>query len=112
MTSKRSRFVRGNAKVERLLGDPRRAEAAERINAEMDEIDRVYLDTLAKVREAGKLTQAQLAAELGVTQGAVSQMERRGDMLLSTLRGYLTAVGAENPRILVTVDGVDMELAL
>ena len=31
-------------------------------------------------------------------------------MLLSTLRNYLTATGAQNPRILVTVNGHDVEL--
>lgn len=47
-----------------------------------------------------------------VGQGAVSQPENRSDMLLSTLRRYLTATGAENPRIVVTVNGNEIELAL
>lgn len=50
--------------------------------------------------------------ELGISQGAVSQMERREDMLLSTLRSYITATGAQNPRIIVTVNGHDVELAI
>jgi hypothetical protein len=33
-------------------------------------------------------------------------------MLLSTLRSYITATGAENPRIIVTVNGRDVELAI
>ncbi len=108
----KSEFVRGNDKVTAALKDGERARRVKAIRAEMGQMDLVYAETLAKVREAGKLTQSQLAAELGVTQAAVSQLEKREDMLLSTLRSYLTAAGAENPRILVTVKGVDMELSI
>jgi hypothetical protein len=34
-------------------------------------------------------------------QAAVSKLERRDDLLLSTLRQYLSATGAEHPRIVV-----------
>lgn len=105
-------FIRGNDKLNELLADPETAAAVADVQAGMAEMDRVYADTLAKVREASHLTQAQLASALGVSQAAVSQLEKRDDMLLSTLRGYLTAAGAENPRILVTVRGVEMEMAI
>ena len=108
----KSEFVRGNDKIAAAQKDRARAKRVKVIRAEMDEMDLVYADTLAKVREAGKLTQAQLASELGVTQAAVSQLEKRDDMLLSTLRSYLTAAGAENPRILVTIRGVEMEMTI
>lgn len=108
----KSEFVRGNDKVAAALKNKSRAKRVKAIRTDMDEMDRVYADTLAKVREASKLTQAQLAAELGVSQAAVSQLEKREDMLLSTLRSYLTAAGAENPRILVTIKGVEMEMTI
>jgi hypothetical protein len=43
-----------------------------------------------------------MAARLDITQGSVSQLERRGDVLLSTLSQYLAALGAE-ARITVTI---------
>jgi DNA-binding transcriptional regulator YiaG len=105
-------FMRGNDRVERLLQQPGMSEAVASIESEADELDRIHAMSLAMVREAGKHTQAEIARELKTTQGAVSQMERRDDMLLSTLRSYLTATGAENPRIIVTVNGHDVELAI
>jgi hypothetical protein len=41
------------------------------------------------------LTQTKLAEELQIAQGDVSRLERRTDMYVSTLAGYLHAVGAE-----------------
>ena len=104
-------FVNGNDRVERMLAQVP-AEVIEQFQAETAELDRIHAMSLAMVREAGKRTQAEIARELHVTQGAVSQMENRDDMLLSTLRSYITATGAENPRILVTVNGRDVELTI
>jgi transcriptional regulator with XRE-family HTH domain len=50
---------------------------------------------LPAIRYASGLTQVQLAAKLGVGQAAVSKIERQSDMLLSTLSGYLTALGMD-----------------
>lgn len=50
---------------------------------------------LHQLREARNLTQTSLAQALHVNQGAVSKMEKRTDMYVSTLRGYLKAMGAE-----------------
>jgi DNA-binding transcriptional regulator YiaG len=107
----RKHFVNGNGRLDRMIAEIP-VEEAEQFDAEADEMDRVYAMSLAMVREAGKRTQAEIARELHVTQGAVSQLEKREDMLLSTLRGYLTATGAQNPRILVTVNGRDVELTI
>lgn len=103
-------FMHGNDRLREMMSDPETAAAVNAMRAEADEIDREYLMNLAMVREAGRRTQAAIAVELNVTQGAVSQLERRDDMLWSTLRNYLTATGAENPRILVTVNGHDVVL--
>ncbi len=50
---------------------------------------------LHQLREARNLTQTSLAQILKVNQGAVSKMEKRTDMYVSTLRSYLKAMGAE-----------------
>lgn len=50
---------------------------------------------LDQLREARNLTQTNLAQVLKVNQGAVSKLERRADMYVSTLRSYLKAMGAE-----------------
>ena len=105
-------FVRGNEKIARALNDPARAMRVKAIREEMAHTDEIHGATLAAVRKAGSLTQAQIAERLGVTQGAVSQLENKPDMLLSTLRNYLIAVGAEHPRLLVNVDGADIAVAL
>ena len=55
-------------------------------------IDEMALDEL---REARDLTQEQLARLLHVNQAAVSKMERRADMYVSTLRNYIRAMGGE-----------------
>lgn len=49
---------------------------------------------LREIRELAGLTQAQVAARLNIGQSAVTGMERRKDMRVSTLRDYLEAVGA------------------
>jgi len=51
--------------------------------------------TLYQLREARKLTQVNLAKVLEVNQGAVSRMEKRTDMYLSTLRSYIQAMGGQ-----------------
>lgn len=42
-----------------------------------------------------ELTQEDVAELLDVTQAYVSKFERKGDMLLSTLYAYITALGGE-----------------
>jgi DNA-binding Xre family transcriptional regulator len=49
--------------------------------------------TRQELRHARKLTQARLAKALGITQDGVSRLEKRSDLLLSTLRGYVEAMG-------------------
>ena len=53
-------------------------------------IDEMALDEL---REARDLTQEQLARLLRVNQAAVSKMERRADMYITTLQGVIKAMG-------------------
>jgi transcriptional regulator with XRE-family HTH domain len=51
--------------------------------------------TLYQLREARSLTQVNLAKVLQVNQGAVSRMEKRTDMYVSTLRSYIQAMGGQ-----------------
>jgi hypothetical protein len=51
--------------------------------------------TLQQLRKARDLTQAQLAERWGRDQVSISQLEKRADVLLSTLRGYVEAMGGE-----------------
>jgi len=48
---------------------------------------------LEHLRAARQLTQTNLAHVLGVNQSAVSKLEKRTDMYLSTLRSYIQAMG-------------------
>ena len=49
--------------------------------------------TLCELRKAHKLTQQRLAKSLGVGQDQISKLEKRSDLLLSTLRNYIEAMG-------------------
>jgi transcriptional regulator with XRE-family HTH domain len=60
------------------------ARAAELIAEEM---------TLRELRLARRLTQVKMAKTLGVTQDSVSRLEKRSDLLLSTLRKTVEAMG-------------------
>ena len=51
--------------------------------------------TLRDLRKAHDMTQEKLARELGIKQESVSNLERRSDMLISTLRHYVSALGGE-----------------
>ncbi|HEX8818268.1 MAG TPA: XRE family transcriptional regulator [Terriglobales bacterium] len=50
---------------------------------------------LDELREARELTQTHLARVLKVNQAAVSKMERRVDMYVSTLQDFVKAMGGE-----------------
>jgi DNA-binding XRE family transcriptional regulator len=51
--------------------------------------------SLRDLRKARKLTQARVAKALGITQDSVSRLEKRSDLLLSTLRKTVKAMGGE-----------------
>ena len=53
------------------------------------------LATLKALRQAVQQTQEQLATALGVGQDTISRLERRSDMLLSTLRHYVESMGGK-----------------
>ena len=49
--------------------------------------------TLQELRQARKLTQVRLAKTLGISQDGVSRLEKRSDLLLSTLRKSVEGMG-------------------
>ena len=51
--------------------------------------------TLRDLRSVQHLTQKSMAEILGVEQDSVSRMERRADMLLSTMSSYVEAMGGK-----------------
>ena len=61
---------------------------------------------LAELREARDLTQEQLAKVLRVKQAAVSRLESRTDMYLSTVEGVVKAMGGELEILARFPDGV------
>jgi transcriptional regulator with XRE-family HTH domain len=51
--------------------------------------------TLRELRKARKLTQVRIAKALGITQDSVSRLEKRSDLLISTLRKTVEAMGGK-----------------
>lgn len=49
--------------------------------------------TLRALRESRSMTQGELAARLGISQPALSKLERQGDLQLSTLRRLVERLG-------------------
>ena len=76
--------------------------AAEFISEEM---------TLRELRRARHLTRVSVARELGISQDAVSRMEQRSDLLLSTLRRTVEAMGGSLSLIARFPDRPPVELS-
>jgi hypothetical protein len=51
--------------------------------------------TLQQLRQASRLTQQKVAKSLRIGQEGVSKIERRSDLLISTLRVYVQAMGGQ-----------------
>ena len=66
------------------------ADVAENKQRVREELQRMALDEL---RNAKRLTQADMAELLDVPQSSISRIEQRADMYLSTLRNYVQAMG-------------------
>jgi ribosome-binding protein aMBF1 (putative translation factor) len=66
--------------------------------------------TLRRLREARALTQATLAQSLEMDQSEISRLERRSDMLLSTLKRFVHATGGEMHIVVQYPDGGPVRL--
>jgi DNA-binding XRE family transcriptional regulator len=72
----------------------RKLNAAQRKKVEVRAAELIAEEmTLRELRKARKLTQARMAKQLGITQDGVSRLEKRSDLLLSTLRKTVEAMG-------------------
>jgi predicted transcriptional regulator len=61
---------------------------------------------LRNLRKDQGISQKVVAEVMGIGQDSVSRLERRGDCLLSTMRGYVEAMGGEL-QIVAKFPGVD-----
>lgn len=77
--------------VEEARGNERSRAAFDAAQAEIG----ARMESLRQLREARALTQATIGELLGMTQSEVSRLERRSDMLLSTLRRFVQASGGD-----------------
>jgi transcriptional regulator with XRE-family HTH domain len=80
----------GRTLEEKLAGlsPERRARIAARTEALIAEEK-----SLSELRRARALTQKSLAKKLGIGQESISKLESRSDLMLSTLRNYVEAMG-------------------
>jgi len=76
-----------------------RARAREKARKDIAEM------ALDEVREARAMTQEHLAKLLGIKQAAVSKMERRADMYVSTLQAMIKAMGGTLQIVAVFPEG-------
>ena len=67
--------------------------------------------TLRELRKARQLTQVSVARELGISQDGVSRLEQRSDLLLSTLRRTVEAMGGRLSLIARFPDRPPVELS-
>ena len=79
--------------------------------AAREQMERQHRVGLATIRQVAALTQTEVAEKMGVRQTSVSRLEARPDMLLSTMKAYFDAVGAE-ATITIKVGGVEHRVAL
>ena len=76
------------------LWDSLAADRQQRIQLRAEELRADYL-TLQELRKTAGLTQARVSQILDMPQSNVSRLEQNSDMLLSTLRSYVEAVGGK-----------------
>ncbi len=61
----------------------------EKVEQEMKQI------AIRELREARRITQTQLANNLGIKQPSIAEMEKRTDMYVSTLRALIEGMGGQ-----------------
>lgn len=93
---------------EMIAADPK-AKAA--FDSVLEEI-RDHQATLMQVRKAQNLTQTTIGALLDMDQSEVSRLERRSDMLLSTLRAFIRASGGELQLVATYPDANPVQLLI
>jgi len=66
--------------------------------------------TLGQLRRERSLTQAQIASSLNIQQASVAKLEKRSDILVSTLQAIVAAMGGRLRIRAVFPDGLEREL--
>jgi len=69
-------------------------ESQDRVEVRYREL-RQEVESLRQLRRLAGKAQADIAAALHIKQPSVSRIEKQTDMYLSTLRGYIEAIGGE-----------------
>lgn len=68
-------------------------ERQERIKAKAEKLKQSY--ELAQIRQSARISQAQLAEKMGVSQANISKIENGDDVKISTLIKYVQALGGK-----------------
>lgn len=84
---RRDDMARNFRELQEKMSPESRARSEARAQAMLKELP------LSELREAQQLTQAELAKRLNIGQDAVSKLEHRADMYLSTLSDFIRAAG-------------------
>ena len=64
--------------------------------------------TLSELRKSREITQSTVADTLGLKQANISQLEKRDDVYVSTLRNYLKAIGGQLDLVVRFKDGEEV----
>jgi DNA-binding Xre family transcriptional regulator len=78
---------------DKLMAEPERAAGLDAARERVAQEEADYRRSLAELRQARALTQADLAKMLSVSQAQVSRIENQADLYLSTLQNYVRALG-------------------
>lgn len=87
------------------LADPAFGALVDEVEADQQQWAREYRATLAALRKALHVTQAEVAARTGASQPEISRLERRDDALVSTIRAFVAALGADLELVARFADG-------
>ncbi|HVA07430.1 MAG TPA: XRE family transcriptional regulator [Acidimicrobiales bacterium] len=97
----------------RDLSDPVRMDPARRANIErhrQEALRESFEYNLGELRRLRAVTQVELAQMLGVKQPTISNIENAHDVMLSTLRGFVEALGG-HIEIRAVFDDLELKIA-
>ena len=66
--------------------------------------------SLRKLRESQQISQEELAGRLDRTQSAISQIEKRSDLLLSTITQYVNAIDGQLVHLTIRFPDGDVQV--
>jgi hypothetical protein len=81
-----------------------------RVNARFAEL-KDQVNSLGELRRVAGKAQADVAAALNIKQPSVSKIEQQADLYLSTLRGYVEAIGGELALVVNLPDHAPLRLS-